>query len=190
MPWKNGGGMTTQLAISPPDATLDNFDWRISTAQVKSGGPFSTFPDIERTLSVLEGAGLVLRIDGGTPFTLTVDSMPLPFAGEQAVHAELVDGPILDFNVMTRRERCTHLMQTIRLQGSTQVSLQADLLFIYCVRGSAVHCRSAGGEDIVISAGDTVVMARGDGGHVALSTQGTADTVITQLKFKETVHVQ
>lgn len=43
MPWKNGGGITTEIAIAPPGATLDAFDWRISTARVEAAGPFSRF---------------------------------------------------------------------------------------------------------------------------------------------------
>ena len=29
-PWKNGGGTTAEIAIGPPGATLDAFDWRIN----------------------------------------------------------------------------------------------------------------------------------------------------------------
>ncbi|MDP1908248.1 MAG: HutD family protein, partial [Hyphomicrobium sp.] len=32
MPWKNGGGETTEIAISPEGAALDSFDWRVSMA--------------------------------------------------------------------------------------------------------------------------------------------------------------
>ena len=50
MPWKNGGGTTTEVAVSPEGAGLDHFDWRISMARVEQDGPFSTFPGIDRTL--------------------------------------------------------------------------------------------------------------------------------------------
>ena len=40
MPWKNGGGVTTEIAIAPAGATLDNFDWRVSTTQVGAARPF------------------------------------------------------------------------------------------------------------------------------------------------------
>ena len=33
MPWRNGQGSTTELAIEPPGAALDGFDWRISIAR-------------------------------------------------------------------------------------------------------------------------------------------------------------
>ena len=56
MPWKNGGGSTTELAIFPEDAKLDHFIWRLSTASVNTAGPFSHFSQIDRTLAILSGA--------------------------------------------------------------------------------------------------------------------------------------
>lgn len=58
-PWKNGGGETIEIAAHPVGATTDNFDWRISMARVEGDGPFSTFPDIDRTLTILEGMGSI-----------------------------------------------------------------------------------------------------------------------------------
>jgi len=51
MPWKNGGGTTTEIAVAPEGASLNDFDWRISMAHVGADGPFSSFPGIDRTLS-------------------------------------------------------------------------------------------------------------------------------------------
>ncbi len=65
MPWKNGGGETVEIAVFPPGAGVDDFDWRISMATVASDGPFSIFPGIDRTLSILDGAGLSLKMEGG-----------------------------------------------------------------------------------------------------------------------------
>ena len=61
LPWKNGKGATLELAIAPPGAGLDDFDWRISSARVEGAGPFSHFPGIDRSLGLLSGAGLRLR---------------------------------------------------------------------------------------------------------------------------------
>jgi len=108
MPWKNGTSSTTQIAICPPDATIDNFDWRISTAVVSSDGAFSGFPGIERTLVVLEGAGINLAVAGKQSAALTRLSAPCTFYADAAAHAALINGPILDLNIMTRRDRFSH----------------------------------------------------------------------------------
>lgn len=134
-PWKNGGGETRELAVAPPGAGLDDFDWRISCAQVAAGGPFSAFPGVDRSLVVLEGAGLRLDFGGGETHTLTADSAPLAFAGEQAVHAALLDGPVGDFNVMTRRARWRHRLEVLALHGRQALRRDADLELLYCAAG-------------------------------------------------------
>ena len=60
-PWKNGGGSTTEIAISPPDAGFDDFDWRISVATIAADGPFSAFAGIDRVITLLAGAGVLLQ---------------------------------------------------------------------------------------------------------------------------------
>ena len=57
VPWKNGGGTTAEVAVHPPGAGLDDFDWRISMADVAVDGPFSRFPGVDRTLVLAEGRG-------------------------------------------------------------------------------------------------------------------------------------
>ena len=60
MPWKNGGGETIEMLASPAGVSLETFDWRISMASVVADGPFSSFAGIDRTLGIIDGAGLVL----------------------------------------------------------------------------------------------------------------------------------
>ena len=103
-PWKNGGGVTREIAAWPPGAPLTDFDWRISLATVAEAGPFSAFPGVDRVLSVVEGQ-LVMAIADGPARALTIASDPLAFAGEAAVWADVPGGPAMDVNVMTRRGR-------------------------------------------------------------------------------------
>jgi environmental stress-induced protein Ves len=39
-PWRNGGGVTRELLAWP---TPQDWDWRISVAEVEKNGPFSRF---------------------------------------------------------------------------------------------------------------------------------------------------
>jgi environmental stress-induced protein Ves len=100
-PWKNGGGETREVVAWPPGAGLDDFDWRVSLADVAADGPFSAFPGIDRVLTVVAGDGLVLEIDGRT--TRLEPGEPFAFPGEANVMARLTVGPIRDLNVMVRR---------------------------------------------------------------------------------------
>src|SRR5687767_15094371 len=94
MRWKNGGGETAEIAVSPDSAGLDGFEWRVSMATVEAGGPFSLFSGVDRTLSVLEGEGIVLDVEDHLPVTLTAASAPYSFPADAATNAELVGGPI------------------------------------------------------------------------------------------------
>lgn len=108
MPWKNGGGETAEIAVHPAGASMDDFGWRISMATVASEGPFSLFPGIDRTLTVLEGAGMRLDVQGLPTALLDPASEPFSFAADAAASACLVQGPIVDLNVMTRRGHFAH----------------------------------------------------------------------------------
>jgi environmental stress-induced protein Ves len=132
MKWKNGGGETAEIAVFPENAALDDFDWRVSMATVVSDGPFSSFPGVDRTLSILEGEGIVLRVEGRIPIGLTSRSSPLTFPADVATSAALIAGPITDLNVMTRRGRYRHRVVLHTVEDAKDLSFtgpQALLLF-------------------------------------------------------------
>jgi uncharacterized protein len=103
--WKNGAGTTRDIARGPAGASLDDFDWRISLAELERDAPFSSFPGIERCIVLLQGAGMALRGDGGNNVQALRRLVPWTFDGELALSAQLTDGHCSDFNVMTRRGR-------------------------------------------------------------------------------------
>lgn len=101
-PWKNGGGVTAEIATAPPGTGLEHFDWRLSTAIVASAGPFSHFPGVDRVLCVIEGGPMVLTASG-REYRLDADTLPFHFTGEADVSARLAGPEVTDFNVMVRR---------------------------------------------------------------------------------------
>jgi environmental stress-induced protein Ves len=136
MPWKNGGGETTEIALAPPGAALDAFDWRISAARIASDGPFSLFPGIDRTLAILDGSGIRLALADRAPLDLTADSAPIAFPGDVTASAVLIAGPVTDLNVMTRRGRFAHAMNRHRIDAPTDLALDADIALLLCAAGS------------------------------------------------------
>ena len=100
MPWKNGGGETTEIFVSPASGI---FDWRVSIAKVNSDGPFSTFDGYDRHIMTLSGQGMMLDIEGRGVSELK-PLKPFSFSGDLRVDGTLVDGPVLDFNLMVRRD--------------------------------------------------------------------------------------
>ena len=135
MPWKNGGGETAEIAIAPAAAALDAFDWRISMARVDGDGPFSAFAGVERTLAVLDGAGIRLQIAGRSAVELTTESAPYVFPADLATSAALLGGPITDFNVMTRRGRVSHRVRLEQLSTAVAIPCGAVATIVFCVNG-------------------------------------------------------
>jgi environmental stress-induced protein Ves len=140
--WKNGGGSTTQVAIFPPDAGFDDFDWRISLATIASDGPFSQFPGVDRTLVLVEGNGVTLDIDGEDRVIINDDEPMIAFHGESTVVAKLNRGPTTDFNVMTRSERCHHEFGRRRLDGEGRFAVRADITILFLAEGDSLTVSS------------------------------------------------
>ncbi|MFZ6801512.1 HutD family protein [Undibacterium sp. Di24W] len=157
MPWKNGGGSTTELAIFPEGAGIDHFVWRLSTATVEQDGSFSHFAQIDRSLAILIGAGLVLKTDTGTAvekmISLTQESLPHRFSGEDNIFAELIDGKVVDLNLMTRRDVCQHYM--LRLSaGEHMINAEdAQQILLFCEKGRAQLIKQT-----QLEAGDLVLL--------------------------------
>ncbi|MCP9000694.1 HutD family protein [Pseudarthrobacter sp. RMG13] len=101
-PWRNGGGVTRELASHPKAASAQDgaWDWRVSIADVSKAGDFSAFPGMERVLTVIDGELLLLTVDGAEhPLE---KYRPFRFSGEAAAHGDLPTGDIRDLNVITR----------------------------------------------------------------------------------------
>jgi len=123
-PWKNGKGMTREIAAFPPGAAIDDFEWRVSIADVREGGPFSNFPDIDRRLAVLEGA-IRLNVGDEAAVTLVPGSDPIAFPGDIPCQADISDGAARDLNVMTRRGRFSSHMTLVAADGPVPIPANA-----------------------------------------------------------------
>lgn len=100
--WKNGAGWTREI-VRVPDR--EDWDWRLSIAEIEQDAPFSLFPGIDRELVLLRGNGLRLSFEDGDVCELQPPHDRLRFEGERKLTGELLDGPTHDFNLMWRRDR-------------------------------------------------------------------------------------
>jgi environmental stress-induced protein Ves len=137
--WSNGRGASCEVAISPEHATMDDFIWRASMAQISADLSFSTFPGIDRTLVLLGGAGMELDLShhaaAGTSHALREPLSAFGFDGETPPEAKLVDGPTHDFNVMVRRDVANG--QVVVWRGPGHFAIPDDLVLLFVVRGTA-----------------------------------------------------
>lgn len=159
-PWKNGGGSTTEIAIAPPGAGLDRFDWRISLATIAASGPFSAFPGVDRTLALVDGPGVTLDIGEEGRFVLSEQDPIVEFAGESPVMATLEGSATTDFNVMTRRARCHHRLGKRVLEGASEFAPRGDVTILFLAEGDTLSV-SSDSERIGLVRYDAVVFDTG-----------------------------
>jgi environmental stress-induced protein Ves len=176
MPWKNGGGMTREVASGAVQGRLtpaepeDGFDWRVSVADVDAGGSFSSFPGIDRVITLVEGEGMVLTVDG-TRHSVSPLS-PFAFSGDATTDCLLEGGAVRDMNVMTRRGRATARVRIVAVaaaRGAEMACAAGETLLVMAVtEGIAIGgpdegARALGRLDCVPYDGPGALTLRGDG---------------------------
>ncbi|MFC9815043.1 HutD family protein [Streptomyces virginiae] len=133
--WKNGGGVTREIAAWPVDAGMDSFRWRASLAEVAADGPFSAFPGIDRTLTLAEGTGMDLVV-GGVHRIVDERFAPEDFAGDEPTDCRLISGPVVNFNVMYRRGAAT--AETAVVRGRLTLAAEpGETLLVVALDGAA-----------------------------------------------------
>lgn len=130
MPWKNGGGVTTEIWASPPSGA---FDWRVSIATVNTDGPFSAFTGYERHIMTLSGEGMALDIEGRGKFILE-PLRPFSFSGDAKVHGSLLQGTVVDFNLMVRRDFGSGTLRVAECKAGERLGSDKSLHLVYVLR--------------------------------------------------------
>jgi len=188
-PWKNGGGVTREVAAFPghePGAAPGDFMWRVSVADVAQPGPFSRFDGIDRTLALLSGAGMLLdEMDGASVVKTHALTQPLDIArfdGETRIDARLADGATRDFNLMVRRDVARGEVDVWRA-GTQPRALDGDVVLLFCASGAVTVTLAAGdapalrldsGDTLRIDAADALACTlAGDGAVLAVSIRYT-----------------
>lgn len=136
-PWKNAGGVTREVCAWPPGAGLDDFDWRISLAEVRADGPFSMFAGVDRLLAVLQGR-LLLRIAGHEDLVVAAGGPTAAFPGDAPTLGQVLEGPVLDLNVMVRRGAWSARLETVALRGEHTLAASSGRRLVLAWDGEVV----------------------------------------------------
>ncbi|KFF59723.1 hypothetical protein JF66_09330 [Cryobacterium sp. MLB-32] len=139
-PWRNGGGTTREIMSSPAGA--EDFDWRISIADVGAAGDFSSFPGVDRILTLIDGELLVLTVDG---IEHAMEKYrPFRFSGDSDTSCMLPVGATRDLNVMARRGTIKAYLSIVELSKKRAHPVFADQFGIL-LQGNAVVTSGPGG---------------------------------------------
>jgi len=113
MPWANGRGTSYEIASDRNEA--GEWSWRLAMAPVNEDGPFSRIECVNRSLAVVEGAGMLLSVDRKKLQCLPMQVVQ--FRGDAITEATLTDGPIMDINLMVRRKEADGEMAIVSDAG-------------------------------------------------------------------------
>ncbi len=160
MPWKNGRGWNTEIAVFPTDAGLTGkpFDWRVSLADVDIDCEFSKFPGYDRSILLAEGAGMELSFDSAPVQRIERQYEPFSFKGEWQTRCRLLNGPVRDFNVMSARAKSTHACEVITSPVLINWQPHKVSLLIYCFEG-VLTLEGVSDAQIVLETRQTLLLA-------------------------------
>ena len=162
MPWKNGQGVTYEIAREP--AGGEKFLWRLSLAEVPASGDFSLFPGNDRIIALVEGKGMELEFEEAPVKRLDRPFEPFGFRGEWHCRSRLLGGPCRDLNLMVDRSRAMGKAERLVL-GTAPIwrDVGKGWLLAYCAEGEIEIGgeRAAAGEVLQFGSGRHGIAGRG-----------------------------
>jgi uncharacterized protein len=140
MPWRNGGGVTLEIAREPGGG--DVFAWRLSLATVAASGPFSDFAGYQRSVTLIDGEGFKLGIGGQDPVVLDWPGATALFPGSAPAQCELLKGPATDLSLMVREPGA--IVSVVRIHNAGTLTVPLDpgtpgtLKALFCLSAGTV----------------------------------------------------
>jgi uncharacterized protein len=165
-PWKNGGGITHE-AIRAPERGA--FRWRVSIAHIDAPGPFSDFAGYARTMVLLRGAGVALKLSDGSQRIMRAAGDVAQFNGALGVECTLLNGPCVDLNLMTAHAMGPAKVRVERLRGSLPYAVRKDELLVVFPIDAPLQIHPSDGNAAILEPWDLAVLggAGEDGGRIA-----------------------
>ena len=149
-PWRNGHGVTRDILAGSEGGA----DWLVSLAELERDAPFSSYPGVDRTFTLVAGGPVrFLFEDGGV--LACPPLVPILFPGERPLACRLETapgfGPTRALNVFVDRGRFTAGVAVMRLADGHAARLPPGTTALYCVEGRAAA------EDALLTPGDALV---------------------------------
>ena len=181
--WRNGCGWTRAILALPaglagsaepdwplgPTAAADaaaDEDWnlRLSIAEIDAAAAFSSFPGREREQILLSGNGLRLEFDDGERIELLPPHQRTGFDGARAVAGVPLDGPVQVFNLMWRADALAARLLHRPLVGGMWCFCDPHTAWaVHVLAGTARIATGAGGGAVMLEQGDSAWLAAGPG---------------------------
>ena len=154
-PWKNGGGITHE-AMRVPERGI--FRWRVSIAHIDASGPFSDFAGYARTMVLLRGSGVALKLSDGTQRIMRAAGDLAQFNGALGVKCELLNGPCVDLNLMTSHAMGPAQVRVERLRGSLPYAARKDESLVVFPIDAPLQIHPSDGNAAILEPWDLAVL--------------------------------
>jgi environmental stress-induced protein Ves len=177
MPWRNGAGVTLEIARDPPSGS--EFLWRLSLATLAASGPFSSYPGYRRAVTLIDAAGFRLAFDGQEPVALDHIGATALFPGEASTSCALLSGPASDLSLMVHAQG--RILPVVRIQGAGArvVPLQPGALkAMFCLSGG-LRVADSDSPAMELDLHDTVLLGpQATAVSLAASSSGASDVLL------------
>lgn len=177
--WRNERGWTREVYRYPEGAAV--WLWRVSIAEIDQDAPFSAFPGCDRELVLLAGEGMDLVFEDGERAALRPPHDRLRFAGERVLHAELLDGPTHDFNLMWRRDSVRATLLHRPLVGPMVFFAEPGVTWlVHLMQGQAQFKDLK--RPLHLGQGDSVLLMQDPDGPSRLILEGGGEALLAKLE--------
>lgn len=168
--WLNGAGVSWDIASEPPGAGLQDFDWRFATALIERDAPFSVFPGVDRIITLIDGGGFNLDIEGTGRISINQPHVPTPFPGDESVVCRVPGRPSMVLNLLLARGRVTAEVSILRAGAQIEIECDGALILAFALSGTPALTLGVG--DVAeLNRGDAAVV-RPEGSPISLAVSG------------------
>ena len=142
-PWPNNAGRKADIASGP--------GWLVAFAWLDQDARFSDYTGVDRTITLIDGDGFVLRFDDGRDLAVMPFS-PTDFDGGVGLSCHLPHGTCRVLNVMTDRRHASHRVQIGACDGNWDQG--GPTVFVALEEDATLHCP---GQSFALGRLDSVV---------------------------------
>lgn len=157
--WRNGMGVSWDIASEPADAGAGDFGWRFAIARIDSDVPFSHYPGTDRVFTLIEGNGLDLDFAGRDTLRVHHLFVPHPYPCDVETYCRLRDGPCRALNLFMRRGAWSAAVDVL---SSNAVIDHPGAILFFVLKGDADV------NGVALEEGDTLIAE----GHAMASVNG------------------
>ncbi len=187
MPWRNGGGVTLEIAREPVKG--EEFAWRLSLARIDGSCEFSSYPGYRRAIVLVDGTLLQLRFRGRGGCALRPAKRGSLFDGDWKTRCVLPQGPCTDLSLIVRKGSgppagVVRAPALLRIRSIRRLVLPKDLYAVFFViDGSVAITGPVGARSYALRPRDTYLLTPGSGRTLTLRNLGEPPAQLALLRW-------